>query len=56
MSHHTRILAPAAGTTPQACVQQGSKEVKALSLSPLSLISIAERFVPRNAIGCSNNA
>ncbi len=56
MSHHTRILAPAAGATPQACVQQGSKEVKALSLSLVSSVSIAERFVHRNAIGSSINA
>jgi len=58
MSHHARILAPAAGGPPQACSQQGSKQVKApsVSLSLLSFISIAERFVARNAIGSSINA
>lgn len=42
----------------QTCSQQGSNQVKTLSVVPslLSFISIAGRFVARNAIGGSIDA
>lgn len=45
MSHHARILAPAAGVTQQACIQPGSKEVMvsrspaAVGLAPAAVLS-----------------
>ncbi len=58
MSHHPHILAPPAGARHKLGSNQGSKQVKAPSVSsePVSFISIAERFVARNAIGSSINA